>query len=83
MPAATVAEATGRLESLRAALAETVIHHEGRRLESITASIGLACHPTHGGHGQALLRAADAALYQAKRAGGNRIVIAGIPAAAG
>ena len=83
MPASNAIEAAGRLEGLRAALAETVIHHEGRRLESITASIGLACHPTHGGHGQALLRAADAALYQAKRAGGNRIVIAGIPAAAG
>lgn len=82
MPAATVATAAGRLEGLRAALAETVIHHAGRRLEPITASIGLACHPTHGTSGQALLRAADEALYQAKRTGGNRIVIAGIPPAA-
>ncbi len=76
MPAASVAEAAERLEGLRAALAETVIHHEGRRLESITASIGLACHPAHGTSGQALLRAADEALYQAKRAGRNRIAIA-------
>lgn len=83
MPAATAAEAAGRLERLRAALAETVIHHEGRRLEAITASIGLACHPAHGTSGQALLQAADEALYQAKRAGRNRIVSAGIPAAAG
>ena len=76
MPASNAIEAAGRLEGLRAALAETVIHHEGRRLEPITASFGLACHPTHGGHGQSLLRAAVAALYQAKRAGRNRILIA-------
>ncbi len=83
MPAATAIEAAGRLEGLRAALAETIIHYEGRRLEPITASIGVAGYPGHGTSGQELLRAADAALYRAKRAGRDRIVLAAIPAAAG
>lgn len=83
MPAVTAAEAAGRLEGLRAALADAVILHEGRRLAPITASIGLASSPAHGTTGRELLLAADAALYQAKRAGRNRIVIAASPDAAG
>jgi len=76
MPAMTAAVAAEKLEGLRAAWAETVIHHEGHRLEPVTASIGLADYPAHGGSGPELLAAADAALYRAKRAGRNRLVLA-------
>jgi diguanylate cyclase (GGDEF)-like protein len=79
MPAVGGGEAAERLEGLRAALAEMVIFHEGRRLEPITASIGLASYPTHGTTGREILEAADAALYRAKRAGRNRIVLAASP----
>jgi diguanylate cyclase (GGDEF)-like protein len=41
-----------------------------------TVSIGLALFPDHGGTTAALMRAADAALYQAKAAGRNCIVMA-------
>lgn len=79
MPAIGGGEAAARLEGLRAALAETVIFHEGRRLEPITTSIGLASYPAHGTTGREILAAADAALYRAKRAGRNRIVLAASP----
>jgi diguanylate cyclase (GGDEF)-like protein len=45
---------------------------------NVTVSIGLALFPRHGATTGALMRAADAALYQAKAAGRNRIVMADI-----
>lgn len=76
MPAANASEAVARLEPLRRRLTEMGIHHEGRLLEPVTASIGVAEFPAHGVTGTAVLKAADAALYQAKRAGRNRICLA-------
>ena len=37
----------------------------------ITASVGIACHPQHGGSAQQLLQSADAAVAEAKRRGRN------------
>lgn len=45
--------------------------------KNITVSIGIASFPDHGSTPDELVKAADDALYQAKRAGKNRIVIAG------
>ncbi|MBZ5554711.1 MAG: diguanylate cyclase [Acidobacteriia bacterium] len=45
-------------------------------LPSISVSIGVACFPNHGRTIEQLQRAADAALYQAKQAGRNRVVSA-------
>ncbi len=45
-----------------------------------TVSIGIALFPDHGEFGDALLRKADAALYDAKKQGRNRVVVAGAPA---
>ena len=42
-----------------------------------TVSIGIALFPDHGEFGDALLRKADAALYDAKNQGRNRVAIAG------
>ncbi len=42
----------------------------------ITLSIGVACFPTHGEHKQQLIEKADQALYQAKEAGRNRVMVA-------
>ena len=42
-----------------------------------TVSIGIALFPDHADFGDALLRKADAALYDAKRQGRNRVVITG------
>jgi diguanylate cyclase (GGDEF)-like protein len=48
----------------------------------ISASVGVGLFPEHGADTEALLRSADAALYEAKRAGRNRAKLARGPAAA-
>jgi len=42
----------------------------------VTLSCGIAAYPVHGDSGEALIRAADAALYEAKRGGRDRCVVA-------
>lgn len=42
---------------------------------ALSASIGISCFPEHGGELEDLLHAADSALYAAKRAGRNRVVV--------
>jgi diguanylate cyclase (GGDEF)-like protein len=76
LPATNAAEAAARLDGLRLAASQAVIHHEGRPLAPITASIGAAAYPDNGTAAAPILAAADAALYQAKRSGRNRICIA-------
>jgi diguanylate cyclase (GGDEF)-like protein len=44
---------------------------------TVTVSIGVACHPMNGETAVALIRAADIALYRAKAAGRDRVVLAG------
>lgn len=73
MPAALALE---RAEQVRADVEELVLQASGKGLGTITISIGLAQFPTHGSTVEALLLAADKALYEAKRAGRNRVVVA-------
>ncbi|HZF19796.1 MAG TPA: diguanylate cyclase [Burkholderiales bacterium] len=40
-------------------------------------SVGIGIFPDHGDSVEAVLRAADAALYQAKQLGRNRVVVGG------
>jgi len=42
----------------------------------LSASVGVACYPTHGDELGRLLHAADAALYAAKKAGRNCVHMA-------
>ncbi len=46
---------------------------------SVTLSFGVAEFPAHGDSGAALIAVADATLYQAKREGRNRVLVACIP----
>ena len=43
---------------------------------AVTLSFGIAAYPANGDSGEALIRAADAALYEAKRGGRDRAVVA-------
>ncbi len=61
-------------ERLRAEAAAVDGLPQGERL---TVSAGVAVFPIHGREVDQLVRAADEALYQAKRAGKNRVVLAG------
>ena len=65
-------------EKIRAALLQP-FEVGGQRL-SVSASIGVAVFPGHGGEGQHLIREADRAMYDAKKRGGNRCVMAAVQA---
>ena len=73
---AAVAEALAeeRARHCCAELAQQPIQAGDRRL-AMTWSIGVASHPLHGGSAQALIAAADRALYQAKHQGRNRVAM--------
>ena len=60
-------------ERLRLAVAAITL--DDPRL-AITASVGVASYPSHANDAEGLLRAADVALYQAKTAGRNRVMVA-------
>lgn len=61
-----------RAEQLRASLAALQI---GKAVIRVTASFGVAAFPENGKTQDALIHAADAAMYQAKEAGRNRVVV--------
>ena len=62
-------------ERIRLVMASRIF--DGRR---VTISIGVAEFPAHGGDPEALIAAADAALYRAKEEGRNRVIRAGTAA---
>ncbi len=63
-------------ERVRQAIHAMRIQHYGQLLEGVTISIGLACFPQHGDTVDAVMRAADAALYRAKENGRDRLEMA-------
>jgi diguanylate cyclase (GGDEF)-like protein len=73
--------ASQRCERLRAALAEIAIDENGSETK-LSASFGIACTASSGHEFRQLLAHADSALYRAKRAGRNRVMLYGDEAAA-
>ncbi|HEX7857107.1 MAG TPA: diguanylate cyclase [Sphingobium sp.] len=69
------AQASERCEEIRTRIESLRVVHAGRELGPITISIGLATVPEHC-TGDRLVKTADAALYRAKAAGRNRLVVA-------
>lgn len=76
LPTADLRVAGMRAEAIRSRLRDLVIMHQGRSLGLVTASIGVAALPLHGTTEKDILQAADAALYRAKKAGRDRVVVA-------
>lgn len=65
-------EAARAAERVRAEMQNLRVSRRGQILPAVTVSIGIACFPQDGDAPQALLHAADEALYAAKRDGRNR-----------
>jgi diguanylate cyclase (GGDEF)-like protein len=65
-----------RAEFVRKAVEALVLRPSGKDVGSITISIGISQFPKHGTSVEALLLAADKALYEAKNSGRNRVVVA-------
>ncbi|WP_016745219.1 GGDEF domain-containing protein [Rhizorhabdus wittichii] len=76
LPGADLAEAAPAAERMRAAVAAMQVDAGGATL-SVTVSIGLAASRSSFDTIDALLQAADAAMYEAKRGGRNRVALAG------
>lgn len=75
MPGAQREHAAARAEEIRRAAEELAVVHDGRNIGPVTLSIGVASFPADGSNADEVMRAADAALYRAKREGRNRVVL--------
>ena len=78
LPEASVEIGRQRAEMLREAARELRLVHDGKSLGAITLSLGVACFPGHGRRREHLLQVADAALYEAKNGGRNRVVVSNV-----
>ncbi|MGA9980633.1 MAG: diguanylate cyclase [Candidatus Sulfotelmatobacter sp.] len=76
LPTANAEASRSRAERIRSKLRELTVLHQGLSMGRITVSIGVAELPANGTSAAELLAAADAALYRAKRAGRDQVVVA-------
>jgi diguanylate cyclase (GGDEF)-like protein len=75
LPDVTLEGVQRRAEAIRAAVMRLDLKYRDKPLGRITASLGIALFPEHAEDPDSLLRASDEALYEAKSAGRDRIVI--------
>src|SRR6185436_909489 len=64
-----------RAEAIRLGAAALEVKSDGQVLGPVTLSLGVALFSDDGGTAESLMRAADGALYEAKKAGRNRVVM--------
>jgi diguanylate cyclase (GGDEF)-like protein/PAS domain S-box-containing protein len=76
LPQCSLEIACRRAEEMRQAVKTLQVHYGHRTLEGITLSFGVAAFPEHGDNPDAVLNAADAAMYRAKQQGRDRVVAA-------
>ena len=76
MPQVSLDVGYERAEAWRQDFSETPIEYEGMKLFA-SFSAGVATFPKHGQTGDAILQAADKALYKSKDAGKNRVTLFG------
>ncbi|HWS73887.1 MAG TPA: sensor domain-containing diguanylate cyclase [Quisquiliibacterium sp.] len=79
LPGVDAASMPQRAEAILAAVRALHPAWQGRAIGPITASIGAAAYPAHGGTAPDLVRAADEAMYRAKQGGRDRAVMADTP----
>jgi len=71
----TAEGARQRAEKIREDAGLLKVSHANQDLGAITLSLGVAIFPDHASEAAAMVKAADLALYQAKRGGRNRVVM--------
>jgi diguanylate cyclase (GGDEF)-like protein len=79
LPTADLESSRARAERLRLKMRELTILYQGKSLGMVTISVGVAVFPEHGTSPKELMAAADAALYEAKRGGRDKVVVASAP----
>jgi len=76
LPTADMEASRARAERLRLKMRELTVMHLGKSLGMVTISVGVASFPQHGMSPKELMASADAALYEAKRGGRDRVAVA-------
>lgn len=76
LPEASLGVTQLRAEQIRAAAKQLQVESSGQSVGAITLSLGVASFPKHGLEGEAILKAADTALYRAKQEGRDRVIVA-------
>lgn len=76
LPAAPLEIVQQRAEQIRTLVKLLNVQHRQQSLGEITLSLGVAIFPSHGLTSEEVIRAADAALYQAKAEGRDRVITA-------
>lgn len=79
LPGTDAEVAQRRAEAICGAVRQLVVRHRDQALGPVSVSIGLAVYSQQGCTSADLQRQADAALYQAKQAGRDRVVLATSP----
>lgn len=75
LPKISVDECRKRAEKFREEVKGLIVQHAGKSLPRISFSVGVSGFPNHGDILDDLLKVADAALYRAKAAGRDRVVV--------
>lgn len=75
LPGSGLDDTVRRANQIQQGLSELAIYHRGKLLDSISSSVGIASFPENGLGSDDVLEAADAALYQAKTEGRNRVAV--------
>lgn len=76
LPGATLESARHRAETIRAGFERLPLEFRGRSLPHATLSAGVAAFPSHGDSWAEVVQHADRALYAAKLAGRNQVILA-------
>ncbi|MBE3096048.1 MAG: diguanylate cyclase [Planctomycetes bacterium] len=80
LPESSIADTAERANQLRDAVKGLRVSYAGLEIGPVTLSMGVSGFPQNGDTPHDLLRAADLALYQAKQAGRDQVVVAESPA---
>jgi diguanylate cyclase (GGDEF)-like protein/PAS domain S-box-containing protein len=76
LPESSAQDAAGRAELLRIAARTLKLKHNDVTLDPVTISAGIAGFPEHASSAGELLQVADACLYEAKKSGRDRVILA-------
>jgi diguanylate cyclase (GGDEF)-like protein len=74
LPECSRESAYNHIEQIREGVQRLDVQYQGKRLEGVTLSFGIAVYPEQGTNAETLINAADKALYRAKEEGRNRTV---------
>ena len=76
LPESSAQDAASRAELLRIAARTLKLKHNDVTLDPVTLSAGIAGFPEHASSARELLQVADACLYEAKKSGRDRVILA-------